>query len=78
MDARTAAHILKQIGSLLDLSGAPRFNARAYKNAARAILATGADDLTPLLKSGELRKIAGLGPATIAVIQDLIETGKSS
>ena len=78
MDSRTAAHVLNQIGSLLELTGAPRFNARAYQRAGRAILALGADDLTPLLKSGELQKTPNVGPATVAVIKDLIETGESS
>jgi DNA polymerase (family 10) len=78
MDSRTAAHVLNQIGSLLELTGAPRFNARAYQKAGRAILALGADDLAPLLRSGELRKTPNVGPATIAVIQDLIENGESS
>jgi DNA polymerase (family X) len=78
MDARTAAHVLNQIGSLLDLRGAPRFNARAYKQAARAVLALGADDLGPLLKSGALKKTPGVGPATISVIQELVENGESS
>src|SRR5688500_120908 len=78
MDSRTAAHVLNQIGSLLELTGAPRFNARAYQKAGRAILAIGADDLRPLLKSGELKTTPNVGPATIAVIQDLIENGESS
>ncbi len=77
MDSRTAAHILDQISALLDLTGAPRFNARAYRTAAGAILALGADDLGPLLYSGELKKTSGVGPATIAVITDLVETGES-
>ncbi len=78
MDSRTAAHVLNQIGSLLELTGAPRFNARAYQKAGRAILALGADDLAPLLKSGELKKTPNVGPATVAVIEDLIENGESS
>lgn len=78
VDSRTAAHILDQIGSLLELSGAPRFNARAYSRAARAVLALGAEDLGPLLQSGELRDTPGVGPATVAVIRDLVETGESS
>jgi DNA polymerase (family 10) len=78
MDSRTAAHVLNQIGSLLELTGAPRFNARAYQKAGRAILALGADDLAPLLKSGELQKTPNVGPATVAVIRDLIENGESS
>ena len=46
--------------------------------AARAVLALGADDLTPLYKSGELGKTKGLGPATLSVLRELIETGESS
>src|SRR5687768_17290602 len=78
MDSRTAAHVLNQIGSLLELTGAPRFNARAYQKAGRAILALGVDDLAPLLKSGELQKTPNVGLATVAVIRDLIENGESS
>jgi DNA polymerase (family 10) len=78
MDSRTAAHILDQISALLRLTGAPRFTANAYRNAAAAVLALGADDLGPLLHSGELKKTPGLGPATIGVIRDLVETGESS
>jgi DNA polymerase (family 10) len=78
MDSRTAAHVLNQIGSLLELAGAPRFNSRAYKRAANAVLALGADDLAPLLKSGELKKTPNVGPATLAVVQELVETGESS
>jgi DNA polymerase (family X) len=78
MDSRTAAHILNQIGSLLELTGSPRFKARAFQRAARSVLALGADDLTPLLKSGELAKTRNVGPATLSVIRELIETGESS
>jgi len=78
MDSRTAAHVLSQIGTLLDLRGAPRFNSRAYQQASRAVLALGAEDLTPLYKSGELKKTKGVGPATLSIIQELIETGESS
>src|SRR6476661_1540979 len=77
MDSRSAAYILDQIGALLQLTGAPRFNARAYRTAAAAVLALGADDLGPLLDSGELKKTPGIGPATLAVIRDLVETGES-
>jgi DNA polymerase (family 10) len=78
MDSRTTAHVLSQIGALLELNGAPRFNARAYERAARTILALGADDLLPLYKSGELKNTKGIGPATLSVIRELIETDESS
>lgn len=78
MDSRSAAHVLSQIGTLLEMGGAPRFNSRAYATASRAVLALAVDDLTPLYKSGELAKTKGVGPATMSVIRELLETGESS
>ena len=78
MDSRTAAFVLNQIGSFLELSGSPKFKARAFQKAARSVLSLGADDLTPLIKSGELRKTPNVGPATFSILQELVETGESS
>jgi len=78
MDSRTAAHVLSQIGALLEAKGEQRFKARAYAGAARALVALDTDDLLPLLDSGELIKTPGIGPATLAVIRELVETGESS
>jgi DNA polymerase (family X) len=77
MDSRTAAHVLSRISSYLELKGESSFKIRAYSGAAAAILALDADDLAPLYRSGELAGVRGLGPATLAVIRDLIETGES-
>lgn len=78
MDSRTAAHVLAQIGGLLELHGEDRFKSRAYHVAARAVLGTDTDDITPLYKSGELRKLPGVGAATFSVLKDIVETGDSS
>lgn len=78
MDARTAAHTLATIASYLELRGENRFKTRAYERAARAVQSLGADDLGPLLKSGALAATPGIGPATLAVIEDLVQTGESS
>ncbi|HWL40348.1 MAG TPA: DNA polymerase/3'-5' exonuclease PolX [Gemmatimonadaceae bacterium] len=78
MDSRTAAHFLSQIGALLDVKGEHKFKARAYAGAARALIALDTDDLGPLLRSGELADTPGIGPATLAVVQELVETGESS
>lgn len=78
MDSRTAAHVLAQIGGLLELNGEDKFKSRAYHAAARAVLGTDTDDITPLYKSGELRKLGGVGAATLSVLKDLVETGDSS
>src|SRR5437868_6880937 len=77
MDSRTAAHVLTQIAAYLELRGENRFKARAYETAAKGILTLGADDLAPMLQSGELGRVRGLGPATLAVVRDLVETGSS-
>src|SRR6185503_4905357 len=77
VDSRTAAHVLSQIAGYLELRGENQFKTRAYETAARGILTLGAEDLRPLLESGELGQVRGLGPATIAVVRDLVEIGSS-
>ena len=78
VDSRTAAHILAQIAAYLELRGENPYKSRAYETAAKGILALGADDIAPLLASGEIGRIRGLGPATLSVIRDLVELGSSS
>src|SRR3954466_3236229 len=78
MDSRTAAHVLSQIAAYLELQGENRFKSRAYRMAARSVLALASDDLAPLLRSGELARVRGLGPATLSVVRDLVETGEST
>jgi DNA polymerase (family X) len=77
VDSRTAAHVLSRIADYLQLRGESAFKSRAYAAAAREVRALGADDLAPLYQSGELGKIRGLGPATLSVIGDLVDTGAS-
>lgn len=78
MDSRTAAHVLSQIGALLEVKGDSKFKARAYAGAARALVALDTDDLGPLLRSGELAETSGIGPATLSVVRELVETGEST
>ena len=78
VDSRTAAHVLQQIAAYLELKGENRFKVGAYAGAAKGVLALNADDLKPLYDSGDLGKVRGLGPATLAVVCDLVETGESS
>jgi DNA polymerase (family X) len=77
MDSRTAAHALSRIAAYLELAGENRFKVSAYRNAARNVAALGAVDLRPLIRSGELAKVRGIGAATLAVIRELAETGQS-
>jgi DNA polymerase (family 10) len=78
MDSRTAAHVLSQIGALLEINGEQKFKARAYAGAARALIALDSDDLGPLLRSGELADTSGIGPSTLSVVRELVETGESA
>jgi DNA polymerase (family 10) len=66
MDSRTAAHVLTRIAGLLELNGENKFKSRAYRTAAKALLALDTDDLAPLLRSGELEATTGLGPVTVS------------
>ena len=77
VDSRTASHVLSQIAAYLELRGENRFKSRAYETAAREVLALGVDDLAPLVRTGEIGRLRGLGPATLSVIQDLVDTGSS-
>ena len=77
MDPRSAAHVLAQISSYLELQGASKFKSRAYEQAGRAVAALDTDDLAVLDRAGTLADTPGLGPATLAVIRDLNATGES-
>ncbi len=77
MHPRAAAHALTQLAAFLELRGESRFKVKAYAEAARALLSLGTDDLGALDRAGELAKTRGIGPATLAVLRDLIETGES-
>ena len=78
MDPRSAAYVLGQIAAHLELRGESTFKSRAYEQAATALLGLDTDDLAPLYRSGELARTRGLGPATLSVVRDLIESGESS
>jgi DNA polymerase (family X) len=69
--------VLTKIAAYLELKGENSFKCRAYQGAAKGLLSLGADDLAPLYRSGELAGVRGLGPATLAVVRDLVETGES-
>ena len=78
MDPRTVAHVLEQIGDLLELHGENRFKTAAYRNAARTMSGLQVDDIRPLVRSGEIATMKGIGPATLSVIEEMAATGDSS
>jgi DNA polymerase (family 10) len=76
-DPRSASHVLARIAAYLELHGENKFKARAYETAAKALRGYPSDNLAAALESGELAAVRGLGPATLAVVRDLVEHGQS-
>jgi DNA polymerase (family 10) len=77
VDPRSASHVLARIAAYLELHGENKFKARAYETAAKALRGFPSDDLAGALESGALAAVRGLGPATLAVVRDLVEHGQS-
>src|SRR3972149_2560861 len=76
MDRFAAALVREEIGSLLELTGANRFKAKAFLTAARALEKSDAD-VARLARESRLQELPGVGPATARVIRALLLTGRS-
>src|SRR5262245_51925663 len=76
MDKHAVAIVLDEISTLLEIHGDNKFKARAFANAARAIEKV-EGNLTAMARSGEIEQVPGVGPATAAVIRELVNTGTS-
>ncbi len=59
---------------MLELKGENPFKARAYENGARAILGF-QGDLAEAVRSGEIRRVKGIGPGLFANLDTLLKTG---
>ncbi len=75
MDRKQVAHILEEIGVLLELKGENPFKARAYYNGAR-VVETLTEDLSRLVSAGKLGNIKGIGQALEEKISELVRTGR--
>ena len=74
MTKHDIARILEDIGLLLELKGESPFKSRAYYNAARVIEGL-TEDVGPLVASGKIRELKGIGEALAAKLAELIGTG---
>lgn len=74
MNKREIAQVLEEIAFFLLLKGENPYKARAYRNAATALL-TCQEDTFVLVETGMLRDVPGIGPATASVITELVTTG---
>ena len=74
----TNAYIAEQLeafASLLDLSGAGYYTARAYRRAAETIRETKAP-IAELVASGRVQELRGIGSGIAARLRELVETGR--
>lgn len=75
MDRKRVARVLDEMAVMLELAGANKFKVRAYENAAHALLGyTG--DLESAVRSGELKKLPGIGATIFANVESLVFSGR--
>jgi DNA polymerase (family 10) len=77
MDKKAVAEVLEQIASFLELKGENPFRIRAFRTAARAV-ASFPNELREGLEEGSLAAAKGVGPATLQIVSELVNTGKAS
>ncbi|MBK8646253.1 MAG: hypothetical protein IPN16_06895 [Gemmatimonadetes bacterium] len=77
LSPRAAAHVLAEIATLLELRGESRLSSGAYETASRALSLLAVDDLTPLLRTGDVAVLGPLGQDALDVLRDVAETGDS-
>lgn len=76
MDRAAVAQVLEQIASYLEFQGENPFRIRAFRTAAKAVLGLPADP-AEALADGTLAATRGIGPATVAIVKELLDTGRS-
>ena len=77
MDRKSVASVLEHLAQLMELKGENAFRTRAFVTAARTIAALPGDVHTALA-DGTLAATRGIGPATLQIITELCEQGRSS
>ena len=75
-DRLTVAHVLGEIAALLEFRGENPFRVRAFRTAARAIVHL-PGSVETALADGSLAATRGIGPATLAIVRELLSTGRS-
>lgn len=77
MDRTAVAEVLEQIASFLELKGENQFRVRAFRTAAKAVSALHGE-VAAALADGTLAGTKGVGPATLQIIHELVQEGRSS
>ena len=74
LDNAAVAERLEALADLLDLAGASRYTARAYRRAAETIRETKAP-IVELVRDGRAQQLRGVGSGIGARLKELVETG---
>lgn len=74
-DRLMVANVLEQIAALLEFRGDNPFRVRAFRNAAKAVMGL-SGSVPEALADGSLAKTPSIGPATLAIVQELLATGR--
>jgi DNA polymerase (family X) len=77
MDKKAVAQVLEQIAAFLELKSENPFRVRAFRTAARAITSF-PEDLRRSIQDGSLAAAKGVGPATLQIVAELVDTGRAS
>ena len=77
MEKQAVGRVFEQIAACLELLAENPFRVRAFENAGRAVAAF-PGELADGLRSGALAELRGVGDASLEVVRDLLETGRST
>jgi DNA polymerase (family 10) len=77
MDRTAVARVLEQIAAHLEFREENTFRIRAFRTAAKAVRGLPVEPAAALA-DGSLARTRGIGPATLAIVQELIEQGRSA
>jgi len=75
MDRTAVARVLEQIADSLEFQEENPFRIRAFRTAAKAVRGLGVDPAAALA-DGSLAATKGVGPATVAIVRELVEGGR--
>jgi DNA polymerase (family 10) len=75
VDRAGIAGVLEQIAACLELQGENPFRVRAFRTAAKAVRGL-AGEAAEALADGSLAATMGVGPATVSIGKELVETGR--
>jgi len=77
VDKKSAAQVLEQIASFLELKGENPFRIRAFRTASKTVAGL-PGELAPALADGTLASTKGIGPATLQILLELVTGGRAS